>query len=231
MNWKPCERVLGAWTYCLWHTSWRTQWRYVTECAPSYIKVSQYWTLLTCVVYRRVVWYINRPSDVSVGPLCSGFRNSAWCRLCPDSFQPIMKLEAKIISETSVFYYQTTRRHGPADGRLRIYGRENSSFHSFRSCLNDTRTVLGIRTYSDNAVYPDICGQCVLSIRKLADSFFHYIQTHVVFSLCIQKLWILCPVYPDICNFVLCIRTDSDNVFSLSGYLQTYSLFPDIHTL
>jgi len=22
MNWKPCERVLGAWTSFLWHTRW-----------------------------------------------------------------------------------------------------------------------------------------------------------------------------------------------------------------
>jgi len=76
MNWKPCERVFGAWTRCLWHTRWWTQWRHVAECAPSYIKVSQYWILLSFGVYHHVVWYINRPSDVSEGLLCSGFRNS-----------------------------------------------------------------------------------------------------------------------------------------------------------
>jgi len=145
-------------------------------------------------------------------------------------FLPIMKLKVKIISETSVRDYQTTRRYGPADRRLRIYGRENSSFHSFRSCVNERRTVLGIRTYADNAVYPDICGQSVLSIRKLTDSFFLYIQTYNVISLCIQKLWIMCPVCPDIWKFVLCIRTDAGNVFSLSGYLRTCFLFPDIRT-
>jgi len=163
-------------------------------------------------------------------------------------FHPIMKLEAKIISETSVLDYQTTRRHGPADGRLRIYGRENSSFHSFRSCLHARRKVLGIQTYADNAVYPDVCRQCVLSIRKLAVSFSLFSDIRCFLSLypeavdsvpCVSGHIQICILYPDRCGqcllplrifadvfsvfgHVLCIRTVADNVSCTTGQMQFF---------
>jgi hypothetical protein len=87
------------------------------------------------------------------------------------------------------------------------------------SVFRHMRTMRCIRTYADN-----VC----LASENLR-SVFLYFQTYVVFSLSIQKLWIVCPVYPGIFKFVFCNRTDADNVFSLSGYLRTCSLFSDMY--
>jgi hypothetical protein len=109
-----------------------------------------------------------------------------------------------------------------------------------QSCVSGHMRTMCIQIYEDNAVHPHTSGQCCASVHMRTIcawspltcwQFFFYIQTYAVFSLCIHKLWIVCPVYPDISSFVFRIRTDADNIFSLSlsGYLRTCPLFPDMY--
>jgi hypothetical protein len=78
--------------------------------SPSGLEEALFWVVAPC----------------SLVEVCRRFRCSCCLRRQSD--------DAESTSETSVNFYQTTRRYNPEDSHLRTHRRDNLNSHSLRSC-------------------------------------------------------------------------------------------------